>query len=636
MSILTFSKVEKSFLTERIFSDISFLIDKKDKIGLIGNNGSGKSTLLKIITGELEADSGIINKERDLKIGYLEQIPSFEEDDTIIDICMREYEDIIQMEKDLEDLSVAISTKEGEGLEAYMKRYANLLDKFESLNGYGYRSFVRGVLIGLGFTEEEFHTRVSALSGGQKSRLHLASLLIQDPDLLLLDEPTNHLDMEAIRFLETFLKNYNGAVIIVSHDRYFLDKVIDRTFHIENKKLHIYNCDYTSFIRRRKERLSALSKQYEKQQKEIQKQAEIIERFSNYGRDRYKKQAESRRKQLEKMEIVEKPGVDSSDFRLRFTPPIQSGMDVVTFENISKSFDGKQILNNINIDVKRNDRVGIIGANGVGKTTLIKMLIYEVQPDSGEIYLGSNVMTAYYDQEQSDLRDDNMVLDEILDAEVGMTISKARNYLGAFNFKGEDVFKLVGDLSGGEKGRLSLLKLMLEKPNLLLMDEPTNHLDIESKEVLENALLDYDGTFIVISHDRYFLNKVVNKTILIDENGATEFLGDYDYYIEKTSIQDEPIEDGVSKTSLKKEQKKIKQSQKEVRKLRSDLNETERQINKLEEEIEDLKNQSYQPEVYNDYEKAGQVHNDIKDKMEEVERLTEVWFELHEALEGDN
>lgn len=636
MSLLSFSKVSKSFLTNPIFSEISFLIDDKDKIGLIGNNGSGKSTLLKTIIGEIEIDEGQINKEKDLKIGYLEQIPNFDSDDSILDICLRVFDDVIKMENDLSVLSQEIAKAEGDKLDELMKRYASLLERFEESNGYGYNSYVRGVLIGLGFSEEEFNLKVSALSGGQKSRLHLASLLLKDPDLLLLDEPTNHLDMEATRFLETFLKNYNGAVLIVSHDRYFLDRVINRTFHIENKKLYVYNCNYTNFVRRHKEMLAAMEKKYEKQQKEIKKQEEIIERFSNYGRDRYKKQAESRRKQLEKIELVDKPMEDSSEFNLRFTPIVQSGMDVLSYENISKSFDGKKIIENINFDIKRNDRVGIIGANGIGKTTLIKMATGEVNPDSGEIFVGSNVQMAYYDQEQDNLYENNMVIDEILDAKAGMTISIARNYLGAFNFKGDDVYKIVGDLSGGEMGRLSLLKLMLQSPNLLLMDEPTNHLDIESKEVLEQALLDYDGTFVVVSHDRYFLNKVVNKIILVERDKATIFHGDYDYYIDKISVEEESEIDNISKTSIKKEQKKIKQSQKELRKLRSDLNSTEREIASLEEEIDNLKKESYDPEIYNDYEKAHQLHEEIDKKTLEVEQLTDKWFSISEELEGES
>lgn len=636
MSLLSFSKVSKSFLTNPIFSEISFLIDDKDKIGLIGNNGSGKSTLLKTIIGEIEIDEGQINKEKDLKIGYLEQIPNFDSDDSILDICLRVFDDVIKMENDLSVLSQEMAKAEGDKLDELMKRYASLLERFEESNGYGYNSYVRGVLIGLGFSEEEFNLKVSALSGGQKSRLHLASLLLKDPDLLLLDEPTNHLDMEATRFLETFLKNYNGAVLIVSHDRYFLDRVINRTFHIENKKLYVYNCNYTNFVRRHKEMLAAMEKKYEKQQKEIKKQEEIIERFSNYGRDRYKKQAESRRKQLEKIELVDKPMEDSSEFNLRFTPIVQSGMDVLSYENISKSFDGKKIIENINFDIKRNDRVGIIGANGIGKTTLIKMATGEVNPDSGEIFVGSNVQMAYYDQEQDNLYENNMVIDEILDAKAGMTISIARNYLGAFNFKGDDVYKIVGDLSGGEMGRLSLLKLMLQSPNLLLMDEPTNHLDIESKEVLEQALLDYDGTFVVVSHDRYFLNKVVNKIILVERDKATIFHGDYDYYIDKISVEEESEIDNISKTSIKKEQKKIKQSQKELRKLRSDLNSTEREIASLEEEIDNLKKKSYDPEIYNDYEKAHQLHEEIDKKTLEVEQLTDKWFSISEELEGES
>lgn len=634
MAILSFSKVSKAFINEEIFSDVSFLLDKNDKVGLIGNNGSGKSTLLKIISGELEADQGIVNKDKDLKIAYLDQSPQFTEDQTIIDVCLEEYRDIIAMEANLEKLSVQISQTPGQGQEVLMDQYSNLLERFEKLNGYEYRSKVRGVLIGLGFEENEFHTRVSSLSGGQKSRLHMASLLLKSPDLLLLDEPTNHLDMEATSFLESFLKNYNGAMIIVSHDRYFLDKIINRTFHLDYKRLHIYECGYREFTRRREERMAALAKKYEKQQAQIKKQEEIIERFSNYGRDRYKKQAESRKKQLEKMELVEEPHSDSSAFNLTFSPLVQSGIDVLTLEDISKSFGGRQVLSNISFDVKRGDRIGIIGANGVGKTSLLKMIIGHIEPDHGQIHIGSNVIYAYYDQEQDNLDNTNLLVEEIIDSEDSMTISKARNYLGAFNFKGDDVYKLVGELSGGEKGRLSLLKLMLEMPNLLLMDEPTNHLDIESKEILEKALEDYEGTFVAVSHDRYFLNKVANKIILIEKDGASIYYGNYDYYIDKTSIEEDEFEEnGPSKTSIDKEKKKINRSKKEIRQTKAKANDLEKKISHLEDKLAKEKEKLYRPEIYNDYEKALEVNNEIGDIENKIENYTDQWFIISEKLE---
>lgn len=634
MSILSFSKVSKSFAKEEILNNISFLVDKSDKIGLIGNNGSGKSTLLKIICGEMAEDEGTIYREKDLNIAYLDQSPSFDKDESIMDICLREFQEEIRMEKALENLSIEMEGQNGQDLEDSIHKYADLMEKFEKRDGYAYKSMVRGVLIGLGFSEEEFDTRVSSLSGGQKSRLHLASLLLRKPQLLLLDEPTNHLDMEATAYLETFLKKYDGAVIIVSHDRYFLDKVIDKTFHIENKTLHIYHTDYTEFVRRRKERLAALEKKYAKQQDEVAKQKEIIERFSNYGRDRYKKQAESRKKQLEKMDLIDKPSVEKTSFNLNFTPQVQSGMDVLDFHQVGKSFSGKKIFENISFDVKRGDRIGVIGANGIGKSTLIKMIPDQVQPDEGEVIIGSNVIYAYYDQAQDNLDETNLIIDELIDSQDHMSISAARTYLGAFNFKGDDAFKLVGDLSGGEKGRLSLLKLMLERPNLLLMDEPTNHLDIESKEILEEALNDYEGSFIIVSHDRYFLNKVASKIIHIQRDSATVYYGNYDYYLEKISQAKEDHEESdLTKTSLKKEKKKLEHSKKELRQLRASYNSLEKEIHEMEFRLEDLKEESYQPKVYNDYEKSSQIHDQIKKLEEKIEEMTMEWFDIGEKLE---
>lgn len=633
MSILAFSKLSKSYVTDEIFNDISFLIDEKDKIGLVGNNGCGKSTLLKIIAGIESYDSGTINMQKDLSISYLDQAPEFDDEESVLDVCLREFEEEIAMEEDLEDLALKMETEKGEALDEAIHAYSDLMEKFKKRDGFAYRSLVRGLLIGFGFEEEEFNTRIRDLSGGQKSRLELASLLLKKPDLLLLDEPTNHLDMEAISFLENFLKSYDGAVIIVSHDRYFLDKVINRVFHIENKCLEIYETDYTGFVRRREERLAAQMKKYQKQQKEIAKQEEIIERFSNYGRDRYKKQAESRKKMLDRLDLVDMPKIDSTNFGLHFDPVIQSGIDVIEYDQVGKSFGGNKILENISFDLKRGEKIGIIGANGVGKTTLIKMITGDIYPDEGEVIVGSNVMYAYYDQEQDNLDLDNLLIDEVLDAEEDMTISKARNYLGSFNFRDEDVFKEVRDLSGGEKGRLSLLKLMLKRPNLLLMDEPTNHLDIESKEILEKALNEYTASFLVVSHDRYFLNKVCNKIVLIEKDKATMFYGNYDYYIEKTRVEENESEKKGNKTALKKDRKKLEASKKELRKIRSDYNKLEKEISSLEEDLDELKDLSYKPEVYTDYEKAQDIADQIRGLEEKIEDYTNQWFELSEYLE---
>lgn len=638
MIVLSLSGIKKSFITEKILDNISFMVDSKDKIGLIGSNGSGKTTLMNIISGNLNPDDGEIHRTKDLKMGYLQQNIEFKENKTVYEICIDKFRYLIEMENQIRDMELKMGkTESEEELENLMKNYADLTEEFTKNNGYGYQSEIKGALKGLGFSEEDFDKDVFTLSGGQKSRLHLASLLLQNPDILLLDEPTNHLDLDATRFLENFLINFSGAVILISHDRYFLDRVTNKIFHIENRKLNIYNSNYSKFVETRKKNLEVLKKSYIQQQKEIKRQEEIIERFSNYGRDRYIKQAESRRKQLGKIERIEKPFEDIDKFKLEFTPKIATGNEVVRFEEVAKIYDDKTILQNISFEVFKNDRIGIIGENGIGKSTLIKMIMNKVKPDDGEVILGSNVIKGYYDQEQDSLGS-GLIIDEIMDSNPELTIGQARNYLAAFNFYGEDVFKSIDELSGGEKGRISLLKIMLKKPNFLIMDEPTNHLDIDSKEILENALNSFDATFLVISHDRYFLNKVANKIILIERDKATVYYGNYDYYrekLEESQIEDE-ISDGRTKTSILKEKKKIAQSSRIKSERNKKIKAIERELENLDKIIEDLKIESYKPEVYNDYKKALEISNDIEKNKEKRDNLFNDWFELSEMAEDEN
>lgn len=635
MVVLTLSGIEKSFLAEKIIEDISFNVNQRDKIGLIGANGSGKTTLFNIISGQLSPDNGEIHMAKDLNIGYLEQHMDFSEESTVYKTCEHIFKDIIEMEANIRSLEHDMGAVDDEHkLKSIMNKYSKLVEEFENRNGYAYVSEIKGTLKGLGFDESDFDKQVSKLSGGQKSRLHLATLLLQKPDILLLDEPTNHLDMAAIDFLETFLVNFQGTVIIISHDRYFLDKVVNKIFHIENRKLKVYNTNYTKFVEKRKKDIEIQKKSFENQQREIKRQEEIIERFSNYGRDRYIKQAQSRRKQLDKLDLIEKPFEEGDTFKLNFNPEVESGNEVVKLENVSKSFDGRKILENIDIDVYKTDRIGIIGANGIGKSTIIKMIMGELRPDDGEITLGSNVVRGYYDQTQEKLHDVD-IIDEILDAYPDLTIGEARNYLAMFNFQGEEVFKRVYDLSGGEKGRLSLLKLMLKKPNFLLMDEPTNHLDIDSKEILEDALNDYNATFIVISHDRYFLNKVTNKIILIEPDSATLYYGNYDYYQQKLEESKVEVEEGAGLT--KTAQIKEKRRAAEIRKRKSELNKKikriEKQLEDVDQKIKEYNEKAYDPDLYNDYEASQKHHDKIASMQQERDELYDSWFLLYEELE---
>lgn len=505
-----------------------------------------------------------------------------------------------------------------------------------------YDSKIKGMLKGLNFTEDEFESLAKNLSGGEKSRLLLASILLENPDLLLLDEPTNHLDIEATMFLENFLRSYNKAFMVISHDRYFLDRVCKKIFHLENKKLTIYNTNYTDFIKLRDKEYEIKKKAFENQAKEIERQKEIIRRFKSYATEKFYKKARSREKLLAKVDVFEDPKRQATDFHLNFESDIKSGQDILSVENAGKSFGEKKVFSNISFDIYKNDRVGIIGKNGIGKTSLIKSILGEYHLDEGEVNFGSNIVIGYYDQEQKSLNKENTVIEEIYDNYDYMDLSEIRNYLGAFGYSGENVFKEISSLSGGEKGRLSLLKIMLKKPNFLIMDEPTNHLDIESKEILENALKDYKETFLIISHDRYFLNKVVNKLIVVDRDGCEVFLGNYDYYLEKLEerrIEKEELSDdfsGFTKTELKKIKKNDNLKKKNIKKIRADIRFVSNKIEELEEEIEYLNNKLTEKEVYEDYKKAFEINNIIKNNKEEIDLLFDKWQALEEELDSDN
>ena len=634
MLVLSCSNLSKSFGIDPILEDISFNVENGDKIGVVGLNGTGKTTLFNILAGNSSRDSGDIYVQKDTKIGYLKQNTSIESDKTVFDETMTIFNHLVKMQKDLRDMEEDIS-KEGEKgqsekLDVLMEEYANLLEKFIELNGYGYKSEIRGVLKGLGFEDEELDKPVEVLSGGQKSRLLLGKLLLQKPDLLFLDEPTNHLDIASIDWLEKFLKEFEGATLIISHDRYFLDRVVNRIFHIENLSLKTYNTNYTDFMKRRKTDLDLAQRHFDNQQKEVKRQKEIIEKFKAFGGERYNRLAQSREKMLAKMDLVDAPETDDQKARIRFEPKVTSGRDVLEVSNIEKSFGNLKLLDDINFEIYKGDRVGLIGANGIGKTTLFKIILGELEKDEGRIEIGHNVIPGYFDQEMESLTLDKTIIDEIWDENPKFDHYTVRKVLSQFMFIGDDIFKEISDLSGGEKGRLSLLKLMLSKSNFLLMDEPTNHLDIDSKEVLEDALLDYEGTIFVISHDRYFLNRVTNNILELTEEGITKYLGNYDYYLEKKNellyVEDE--EDTKTRTQMKLEKKKEKEMIVNERKVKKEIKSLESQIKEFEASIEEIDIKLSDPLIYEDHEEVLILSDKREKNQAELDDLYEEWISL--------
>ena len=536
--ILSCQNISKSFGTDEILKNVSFHIEENEKAAVVGINGAGKSTLLKIIMKQENPDEGEVTLAKDKTIGYLAQYQDVSGHHTIYEEVLDSKRDIIEMEERLRDMETQMNTLSGEALEQLLDTYHKLSHEFEQVNGYAYRSEVTGILKGLGFTAEEFDKKMSELSGGQKTRVSLGKLLVTKPDILLLDEPTNHLDIESIRWLETFLMNYKGAVLIVSHDRYFLDRVVSKVVEIFQHKGYVYQGNYSDYAKKKAAIRAAMIKQYYNQQREIRHQEEVIAKLKSFNREKSIKRAESREKLLDKIERIEKPTEDNTDIRIVLEPNVVSGNDVLKVEGLAKAFPPLQLFSGINFEVKRGERVALIGNNGTGKTTILKIINELISPDAGTVTLGSNVHIGYYDQEHQQLHMEKTIFDEIADDYPNLNNTKVRNVLAAFLFTDDDVYKRIEDLSGGERGRVALAKLMLSDANFLILDEPTNHLDIASKEILENALVHYTGTVLYVSHDRYFINKTATRILDLTMGTLINYIGNYDYYLEKKETQE--------------------------------------------------------------------------------------------------
>ena len=641
MTVISAKDIGKAYGIDVILENITFHINEKDRVGLIGLNGAGKTTLLSIIGGELAPDDGTLNIAPGVKLGYLHQDGNFESSNTIYDEFLLLFSDVIAMEARLKEVMEEISTASAKGgdTEALMEEYARLTDEFNDRNGYGYKSEIRGILTALGFTEEDYGKRIDSLSGGEKTRLSLGVLLLKKPDILLLDEPTNHLDIDTLKWLEGQLRAYNGTVILISHDRYFLDRTVTRIFEVENHQLNIYNCNYTDYITRKKEREAAALKLYEANQREIEKQEEMIRRFKQHGTEKLANRAKSREKKLEKMEVLDKPVLSFDKMKLHFRTLFSSGNDVASGKDLSMAFGERQLFKNVEFDIKKDERVCLIGPNGIGKTTLLKMLLEQESPDTGVIRLGQNVSIGYYDQEQQMLDPDKTVLEELHSAYRLYTQKELRNILGSFLFRGDDVFKQVGSLSGGEKARLSLLKIMMTGANFLVMDEPTNHLDIPSKEVFEDALLEFPGTLLMVSHDRYFLGKIPTRILELTEEGLTEYLGQYDYYLEKKAQLEgkggeeaDGTEPGggsgeLTKTQLKELRRKEKEKEQEERRKRKERQQLEEKIMELALKINELHEYMCLEEVFTNHEKMWEADRQLKEAEAELDSCYDLWAE---------
>ncbi|MCD8132676.1 MAG: ABC-F type ribosomal protection protein [Clostridiales bacterium] len=639
--ILACQNITKSFGEEPVLSQVSFHVEENEKVAVVGINGAGKSTLLKIIMHELEPDEGTVTLAKDADIGYLAQHQEMQGTKSIYEEVLEAKRDLIEMEMRIRTMEERMQSLTGAEVEPFMDSYHRLLHEYDARGGYSYVSEVTGVLKGLGFSEREFDKPCGALSGGQKTRVSLARLLVTHPDIILLDEPTNHLDIESIRWLETFLMNYKGAVIVVAHDRYFLDRVVTKVVEISLHRSAVYEGNYSFYAAQaakiREERMKA----YENQQREIRRQEEVIEKLKSFNREKSIRRAESREKQLAKVEVLEKPAEEHSGMNIALTPSVISGKDVLSVEGLSKAFGEKVLFHNISFEIRRGERLALIGQNGTGKTTILKILNQVLEADDGSFRLGTNVRIGYYDQEQQELHMEKTLFEEISDEHPDLNNTRIRNVLAAFLFTEDDVFKKVSDLSGGERGRLSLAKLMLSEANFLILDEPTNHLDIASKEILEDALNRYEGTVLFVSHDRYFINKTATRILNLTAGCMINYIGNYDYYLEKREaaerayLPDTPAGTAVSEavpeeSAAKTDWKAKKEEQARQRKRQNQISRLEDEIAKLEERLSQIDDAFSRSEIATDSVRLGELHAEQTELMQKLEQLYENWEELSE------
>lgn len=642
--ILSCQNISKAFVENQVLKNVSFHIEDHEKAAIVGINGAGKTTLLRIIVGEMTPDDGQVVLAKDKTLGYLAQNSTVDTSHTIYEELLSVKADLLRLEEKIRECENNMKHADGDALEDLMKQYTSLTHAFETGGGYLYRSELVGVLKGLGFTEDEFSKPVATLSGGQKTRVALGRLLLQNPDLIILDEPTNHLDMNSIAWLETYLLNYKGAVLIVSHDRYFLDRIAGKVIEIDQSKATTFMGNYSDYAVKKEQLRVAAWNAYMNQQREIKHQEEVIEKLKSFNREKSIKRAESREKMLDKIEVIEKPSEVRTDMKLTLTPRILSGNDVLTVEHLSKSFDSHKLFTDVNFEIKRGEHVAIIGDNGSGKTTLLKILNGLIPADQGTFRLGSNVEIGYYDQEHHVLHSEKTLFEEISDDYPYLNNTQIRNVLAAFLFTGEDVFKRISDLSGGERGRVSLAKLVLSNANFLILDEPTNHLDIMSKEILEDALNGYEGTILYVSHDRYFINRTAHRILDLTEGQFVNYVGNYDYYLEKHDTVMAAIEakspqsadadnTGAAKAAdseVKLDWKAQKEEQARLRKKENDLKKCEEKIAELEARISEIDTEMSDPTIGTQVAKLQELTKEQTTCQEQLEKLYEQWEELAE------
>lgn len=642
--ILSCQNISKAFVENQVLKNVSFHIEDHEKAAIVGINGAGKTTLLRIIVGEMTPDDGQVVLAKDKTLGYLAQNSTVDTSHTIYEELLSVKADLLRLEEKIRECENNMKHADGDALEDLMKQYTSLTHAFETGGGYLYRSELVGVLKGLGFTEDEFSKPVATLSGGQKTRVALGRLLLQNPDLIILDEPTNHLDMTSIAWLETYLLNYKGAVLIVSHDRYFLDRIAGKVIEIDQSKATTFMGNYSDYAVKKEQLRVAAWNAYMNQQRKIKHQEEVIEKLKSFNREKSIKRAESREKMLDRIEVIEKPSEVRTDMKLTLTPRILSGNDVLTVEHLSKSFDSHKLFADVNFEIKRGEHVAIIGDNGSGKTTLLKILNGLVPADQGTFRLGSNVEIGYYDQEHHVLHSEKTLFEEISDDYPYLNNTQIRNVLAAFLFTGEDVFKRISDLSGGERGRVSLAKLVLSNANFLILDEPTNHLDIMSKEILEDALNGYEGTILYVSHDRYFINRTAHRILDLTEGQFVSYVGNYDYYLEKhdtvmaaieanaprNADADSAVAAKAAESEVKLDWKAQKEEQARLRKKENDLKKCEEKIAELEARISEIDTEMSDPAIGTQVAKLQELSKEQTSCQEQLEKLYEQWEELAE------